>query len=213
MPRGTYRNPRMVKPGEKYGKLTILEHIDEYHSTGSYQSKCVCDCGTECIRVDSWMVSGHQNSCGCGQGKRPGRHGKARTVEYKIWDGMIQRCTNPNSTAWDDYGGRGIKVCDRWLDFVNFYEDVGKRPPVHTIGRINNDGNYEPGNVEWQTVKQQNCNTRYSHKLTYNNKTLTIAEWCELTGITQSALYQRIYYGWTVDRALTEPVRKKNKQQ
>lgn len=90
------------------------------------------------------------------------RHGLWKTKEYGIWNAMRQRCTNPNSQKWKHYGGRGIKVCDEWLkSFIPFYEHIGPKPgPEYSLDRINNDGNYEPGNVRWATIYQQNNNTR-----------------------------------------------------
>ena len=94
------------------------------------------------------------------------RHGFWKTKEYSIWNAMRQRCTNPNSQRWKHYGGRGIKVCDEWLkSFVSFYEHIGPKPgPEYSLDRINNDGNYEPGNVRWATIIQQANNQRRNRK-------------------------------------------------
>lgn len=89
------------------------------------------------------------------------RHGESESPEYKSWEMMIQRCTNPNYSAFRYYGHRGITICERWLDFTNFLSDMGKRPTSkHTLGRKDNDGNYEPNNCEWQTRAQQSQNSR-----------------------------------------------------
>ncbi len=190
--------------------LTLILHIEE-RKWRSLQSVFRCDCGVEITHIDSCVKFGKVTSCGCQIGRHE-RHGMARSPEYKNWDAMMQRCLNSKCKDYPQYGGRGIKIHEPWRDFVNFYRYMGNRPTKkHTLGRVDNDGNYEPGNVEWQTPAQQNVNTRGNHMLTYNGETLTISQWCEKTGIPQSALYQRIYYGWSVDKALTQPVRQKKK--
>lgn len=90
------------------------------------------------------------------------RHGMHNTPIYRVWEAMIQRCTNPNNARWADYGGRGITVADRWRDFVNFYADMGPRPDGLTLDRIDVNGNYEPGNCRWATYKEQRANVRPS---------------------------------------------------
>lgn len=95
------------------------------------------------------------------------RHGRSRMPEYFAWKNVIYRCTNPSSSVYKYYGGRGIAVCDRWKDFDNFLADVGPRPSVkHSIDRIDNDGNYEPGNVRWATKKVQMNNKRQANQFT-----------------------------------------------
>ncbi len=90
------------------------------------------------------------------------KHAMSYKREYFTWSSMLQRCTNPNHPKWKDYGGRGIRVCDRWLNFNNFYEDTGDKPDGLEIDRIDNEGNYEPGNVKWSTRSEQMLNTRRS---------------------------------------------------
>ena len=120
---------------------------------------------------------------------------------------MKSRCLNPKSQQYHNYGGRGIKVCDRWQRFENFYADMGDRPSAqHTLDRRDNDRGYEPGNCEWRTYTQQNNNTRRSHRLTHNGETHTIAEWAAILGVPKQRLVNRITtYGWSAERALTEP--------
>jgi len=131
--------------------------------------------------------------------------------EYSIWMNLRARCNNPKNNRYDSYGARGIKVCDRWMaDFVNFLEDMGRRPSkAHSIDRIDNDGNYEPGNCRWATRKEQCRNRRSSRFLEFNGQVKTAAEWAEEVGIEQSTLNLRLKYGWSVERALTQPLRGK----
>lgn len=112
---------------------------------------------------------------------------------------------NPKSASYPNYGGRGIKVCERWMDFDNFLADMGERPEGLEIDRKDNDGNYEPGNCRWATIKQQCNNTRYNHKITYNGKTLNLVEWASVLGMKKGTLGNRLKRGWSIERALTTP--------
>lgn len=131
--------------------------------------------------------------------------------EYNTWHLMIQRCKNKNATAYDRYGGRGIKICDRWLGmygFRNFYEDMGSRPEGYTLDRIDNDGDYCPENCRWATSKTQNRNRSNNALITYNGETKTLKEWSEILGLSYGMLVMRhCKYGWTGDR-LFQPARK-----
>jgi len=108
----------------------------------------------------------------------------SRTNEYSIWSKIVTRCTNPETKDYPKYGGRGIQICDRWRDFANFFADVGHRPSLqHSLDRINNNGNYEPGNVRWATAKEQARNRRGNHLVCLNGKVMTKAEALELIKI------------------------------
>jgi hypothetical protein len=136
----------------------------------------------------------------------------SRTREFRIWNLMIQRCTNPGNGNYHYYGGRGIRVCDRWREsFGDFLADIGRAPsPGHTIDRIDNDGDYEPGNCRWATQSQQARNTRANHFVTHRGRTQTVIEWCEETGIKKNCLLTRLRRGWSAEKALTAPVQEKN---
>jgi hypothetical protein len=124
---------------------------------------------------------------------------------------MIARCTRVTGADYPDYGGRGIRVCDAWVNsFDAFLADVGPKPgPEYSIDRINNDGNYEPGNVRWATVIQQAGNKRNTSRLTLGGTTLSVPKWSERTGIGRAVIWSRLTrLGWSVERALTTPVRK-----
>ena len=135
-----------------------------------------------------------------------GKHGMNGTPERRIWLGVKARCNNPSYSGYKNYGGRGIKICDRWRVFANFLEDMGSRPsPAHSIERINNNGHYEPGNCKWATRIEQNRNSRQNVKLTHNGQTMTAAEWADKLGIKHTTLYERIRKGFPVEAAPINP--------
>lgn len=124
---------------------------------------------------------------------------------------MRQRCSDPNHVDAHNYLGRGITVCDRWQSsFANFLADMGRRPsPRHTIDRIDNDKGYSPENCRWATPAEQGLNRRGNRRLTYRDETLTLTEWAHRVGLSRDVLKARLALGWSIDRALTEPSRKK----
>lgn len=140
------------------------------------------------------------------------KHGLSRTPEYRAWQTMRLRCTNPNNAAWPSYGGRGITVCEAWRDSpTQFYLDMGPKPsPLHEIDRIDNDGPYSPENCRWVLRKANDRNRRSNRHLTHAGETLTVAEWAERTGIGSGLIFHRIKSGWPVERILTTPARPKS---
>lgn len=140
-------------------------------------------------------------------------HGMSREWIYYIWQTMIQRCENPKAANYKRYGGRGILVCPRWHDsFLAFVEDVGDRPSLdHTIDRIDNDGNYEPGNVRWATKLQQAANRCTSVRLTAFGRTEHVSEWARILGINEHVLYYRIKQGRTPEQILGTPPESRTK--
>ena len=131
--------------------------------------------------------------------------GGARSSTHSCWTELNARCRNTKHRQWRQYGGRGIRVCERWRKFENFLADMGERPEGMTLDRINNDGNYEPGNCRWATQAAQTRNYSRNHMLTHRGLTLCMTEWAELLGITRSAIWQRLKRGWSVERALSKP--------
>ena len=150
--------------GSRFGRLTV---VSEARRDNSHRYlNCKCDCGSERVVTANNLRRGHSKSCGCMaremSGGRVRTHGKTGSAEYRIWHNMKVRCLSPKSVAFKDYGGRGIRIHQPWVDsFAQFLADVGSRPdPSLTLDRINNDGNYEPGNVQWATRSQQARNRR-----------------------------------------------------
>lgn len=136
------------------------------------------------------------------------RHGYAKvgsvSPTYKVWQGMKKRCQDKNSDRYPFYGGRGIKVCERWELFENFLADMGERPKGKTLERIDNSGDYTPENVKWATRQEQANNRRSSRLLSYNGEVKTTTEWSRITGVNAGTIHSRLKRGWEVGRALTE---------
>jgi hypothetical protein len=118
---------------------------------------------------------------------------------------MISRCTSPKTSGFQDYGGRGIRVCDEWFTFTNFFRDMGFRPFNSSLDRINNDGNYEPGNCRWASRLEQANNTRFNHRITFKGETKTVAQWSRHFGYSRNLIMTRIRRGWPLEKAFTEP--------
>lgn len=134
-------------------------------------------------------------------------HGMSKTTEYTSWRSMIARCYYPKDTEWDNYGGRGIKVCDKWRNsFTAFYEDMGSKSKGMTLERINTNGDYEPGNCRWATWREQANNKRTNRLITYEGKTKTVAQWSRETGIANINITDRLKRGWSIHDAFTTPV-------
>jgi len=130
------------------------------------------------------------------------------TPEYTVWNNIRQRCTNRGAHNFKFYGGRGIRVCDRWRrSFKAFLADVGTRPgPGYSLDRIDNARGYEPGNVAWRSMKEQSRNTRRNRVIEFRGERMCVAAWAERIGMPQIALLKRLRRGWTVEQALTLPL-------
>lgn len=130
-------------------------------------------------------------------------HSYEKTRVWRIWYGMLERCRRPTNTVFKFYGGRGIKVCERWQVFDNFLADMGEPPLGMTLEREKTDGDYEPSNCRWATMKEQQRNRRNTHWLTFDGRTQAMSAWAEEAGVPYKTLWMRVVkYGWTVERAL-----------
>jgi hypothetical protein len=206
---------------QTFGRLTTIGPkfrlpIGNQNKKASYQV-CRCDCGSVGV-FDCWCLKrATTRSCGClnlevAKNKFT-KHGMHKSAEYKCWKGMVQRCVNPKASHYMDYGGRGIRVCDRWREpngrgFMNFFEDMQKRPPNTEIDREDNDGHYTPDNCRWATRQEQSRNKRSTVHITYKGKTQCMADWADELGIRRLTLWARIKKGWPIEEALTTPIRK-----
>jgi hypothetical protein len=153
--------------GKRFGRLTVIERAENHGKLPMW--RCLCDCGKEIKVLGCNLRTNHTQSCGCAQkdlvAKRSVTHGMSSNPLYAVWNTMRQRCTNPNNHKYSNYGARGVRVCEDWLNsFDSFYSYVSKLPHFgeagYSLDRIENDGNYEPGNVRWATMTEQNNNRR-----------------------------------------------------
>lgn len=199
--------------GQMLGNIMFIKELPEKISSikrGTVKYRVgvfKCFCGKEFERditsVKRQIGTARIVSCGCGKGVLSKRHGYSsrgggKRLEYRIWCAMKARCNNPNSDRYHRYGGRGIKVCERWNKFENFIEDMKDAPSNrHSIDRINNEGNYEPSNCKWSTNTEQVNNTCRNVFIEFNGERLTLAQWARKTGIPWYRLRFRLVSGYT----------------
>ncbi len=200
---------------KKFNRLTVLSYIKD--------SKwlCKCICGKLSIAKSYDIRTSIVVSCGCYKAEKAKethtKHGHTNketgiTATYRSWDGMIQRCTNENNKAYNNYGGRGIIVCKQWLKFNQFLIDMGEKPKGrYSLERVNNDGNYEPTNCKWILLSKQHNNKRTNFLITYKNKTQTLSQWANQLNMHRGTLRNRIVRSkWTIKKAFETPI-KRNK--
>lgn len=191
--------PKKPLESDRYGRLSVLKSVK-----GGWL--CQCDCGNETIVAGSHLREGRVVSCGCYHAERQHEatrtHGMTGTPGYDSWVAMRQRCTNPDRADWKNYGGRGIRICEAWDDFARFIADMGAPEPGQTIERVDNNGNYEPGNCRWATRTEQTRNTRRTRLLTINGTTKPLVTWCEDLGVPYWTAHARLRRGATPEEAL-----------
>lgn len=191
----------------KFNRWTVVARALSNTSHGHPKWVCFCDCGKAKEVSGSDLKSGKSKSCGCLSielvKKREITHNMSKSPEFSIWAGILSRCNNPNSSSYMFYGGRGIRCCDRWIKFENFFEDMGNRPSKeHSIERINLNGDYTPENCKWATKTEQSRNRRNNKFLTINGKTKILQDWLSDFGIKKGTYYARLKRGWSEQRAL-----------
>ena len=200
---------------QRFGRLKVVSRAKN-NRWGQARWNCVCDCGTKITTNANSLRLGVSKSCGC-RNKGPTAekyrtHGMSTTRTYYIWNGIMQRCYNKNRVAYPNYGGRGIRVCDRWRhSFKNFYEDIGPIEEPLTIDRINNDGDYTPDNTRLITKYEQLRNTRRNLYITHpkTGETMCAADWSRRLEGCLLLVAGRIFHGWTPEEAITTPVGEK----
>lgn len=198
--------------GQVFDRWTVISSAERKYGRSAWW--CRCECGTERIVVESSLQRGISGSCGCRtreatakRNRQNATHGLTGTPVYHAWRSMIKRCYRPNTKCYANYGGRGIKVCDRWMEFQNFADDMGPKPtPLHSLDREDNGGDYESGNCRWATPKMQMRNTRATRRVEWHDKMYVLPELAELYGLSRRRLGERLRAGWDMKRALTEPV-------
>lgn len=214
-----------LSQGQRFGRLTVigLDHQEEYHRKDgqkefSYFYKLKCDCGNIIIREKKNLARGFIKSCGClakeVSSKMLITHGKTNTRLFNIWQSMKIRCFVKTEKVYQNYGARGITVCNEWKDdFMSFYNwaiNNGYKKDL-SIDRIDNNGNYEPNNCRWVDAKVQARNTRQNINITYNGKTQCISAWAEELNIKKEILYWRFKKNWNIEKIFTTPIRHKRK--
>lgn len=201
--------------GHRFGRLIVIKQTSKTKRGQSrWLCQCNCDLEKKIIVLGYNLKNGHTQSCGCLQKEklteRSTKHGySGNNKTYRSWDGMIQRCTNPNNKKYPIYGGRGITICKRWRNsFEDFLKDMGEHPsPGYSLERINNDKGYYKKNCRWATPKEQARNRRNNHLVTCFGKLQCIAAWSEETGISKNTILWRLNNGWSPEKALTTPVK------
>lgn len=201
------RNQYIDETGKKYGKLRVLGYYGSCKNGGAL-FECECNCGGKVIVLGRYLRTGHTQSCGCLLNKpaKNRTHGKAGTSEYSRWLNMKSRCYNKNNPNYKNYGERGISVCAEWKNnFEAFVRDMGPCPNrKSTIDRIDNDGNYEPGNCRWTTRTEQARNKRTSLLIEFGGQTKSLMEWAKDLGIDYKTMHRRIHgLKWDINKALS----------
>lgn len=202
------------RTGQVFGRLRVIEFAGTTGGkTGRKRSvwRCQCDCGNITLVKSDSMKCGNTFSCGCLNTEltkaRSTEHGMTYSPTWKCWNAMIGRCYVTSHTSYPRYGARGIIVCDRWRhSFSNFLDDMGERPTLrHTVDRRENSLGYSPENCGWATYKEQNRNKSNNHRLTIGDRTMTIVEWSEESGVRNTRICSRIRAGWSPERAVFTP--------
>jgi hypothetical protein len=224
------RDHSILKVGQRFTRLVIVSQpivtpnpCEKSPRRNTFSYRCLCDCGNESVVICHKLTHERTRSCGCLRDDVPRdqirslsrKHGflaggGKRPPEYGVWCGMKRRCYNEADKDYSRYGGRGIRICDRWRDsFAAFYEDIGPRPsPAYQVERDDNNGPYSPDNCRWATAKEQAENKRSNVFLEHDGKRLTIAEWARVTGIGETTIGARLRLGWPAAAALSTPVDK-----
>ncbi len=201
----------LPKVGDQFGRLTATGRLKRIN--GRIHAECACLCGfaLRFYKINN-LSHGYTKSCGCLQTTLRWKHGNTQgdhqTPEYKSWACMKTRCLNSKTKAYPNYGGRGIKVCDRWADsFPSFLADMGPRPgPDYSLDRYpDNNGDYTPGNVRWATRNEQRRNSRQNIFLTINGETRCLTDWANIAGVAGPTLSGRVKRNWPVSELLSPP--------
>jgi len=198
-------------------RLTFIKKINNRDNHGHKRGLYQCSCGNILEVNISSVNTNNTKSCGCLNlekiKERNFKHGKNRTKKHRTWQNIKTRCLNKSRKYYKHYGGRGITICEKWLNFEGFDEDMPDPPgEEYQIERINNNGNYEKSNCKWATRKEESRNKRTNINITYNGKTQILADWAEEFNINPGVLRYRLKNGWDIEKALTFQVKIGNNQ-
>ena len=195
--------------GERFNKLTYIKPAGTIKNKTFWEMKCECGSAFRARAID--VKNGHTRSCGCLHRemliKRNTKHGnslrKRQTSTYISWKAMLHRCYNRKNPGYNNYGGRGIVVCERWKSFINFFSDMGERPTGMSLDRIDNNKIYMPGNCRWATAREQCENTRVACRVNILGDVYTNRQLAEIIGISQSGMLRRIKSNKSVGEILS----------
>jgi len=201
--------------GRKFGRLTAIKDAGR-DTRGRVLWSCECDCGKEAIVLAERLRNGDTKSCGCLHTERAYQinrtHGLYRDIAggrsklYLVWMEMKQRCINPNNKSYQNYGGRGIRICNEWMNYQAFHDwamSIGYKEGL-SIDRIDNDGDYKPSNCRWVSRYIQSRNTRKNRMLTFNGVMHPLVAWAEIIGIHPKTLSMRLKNGWPTEKLLSQ---------
>lgn len=204
---------KKILTGLSFGKLVVIRQAPTHKTPGGTkitQWECVCVCGKIVIVGSQKLRKGHTKSCGCWTNnfisEANTKHGMKGSGTYTSWSAMVQRCTNPNNPNWKHYGGRGITVCDEWLNFEIFYEDMGERPVGLKLDRKDNEKGYYKENCQWATQTEQVRNRRNRKEFTVHGFTGSVSELGLKFGIDSSVIKSRLSRDWDVEKAFITPL-------
>jgi hypothetical protein len=194
--------------GQRYGRLIARDFVRR-DSRGNQYWSFQCDCGGEIVTQAGNARREHTKSCGCLAHEKRTIHGMYGSPEYWVWRGMLRRCQDRGEPAFGRYGARGIKVCESWQSFASFYADMGPRPsPKHSIDRHpDQNGDYRKDNCRWATQREQMRNCSSNHIVEYRGQRMSLIEACEISGLSERAVRNRIRRGWPVALALSAPIK------
>ena len=217
--------------GRTFGRLIVISDSGKRAKDGTIYWSCRCECGNILDVYSKSLTNGKTRSCGClnmdslrangkeaikhirqwmKKNKHPSvTHGKTNSKEYVSWIKLKSRCENPNDIRYDLYGKRGIKVCERWKKFEEFYADMGSCPDGFSIDRIDNEKDYYPENCRWATKSQQQRNKRNNRKIEAFGEVKLLCEWSNKFGISPSTIFHRLKNNWSTEDAVSKPVRSK----
>jgi hypothetical protein len=189
--------------GKRFARLFVIKRVGA--KRGRSMWLCACDCGNQTVKVGLEIKSGRTKSCGCWQRSLRLIHGMTRTTEYQTRRAMIARCHSPKSSSYARYGGRGIRVCQRWLDsFQNFLNDMGKKPhPNLSLERVDNTKGYSKDNCVWATASEQQNNRRVNRIIEFNGESHTATQWSRILGIGKGTIFSRLKRGMPVEMVLS----------
>lgn len=191
---------------QKFGKLTVIRRVLNPNAKHGTYWECRCECGGVVVARGDALKGGYRKSCRCLYGESHSTHGMTNTPEFRAWTEMLRRCSDQNRNTWHLYGGRGIRVCKRWVtSFEAFYVDMGERPSAkHSLDRIKVNGNYTPENCRWATKVEQQNNMRRNKRVNFCGRIMTLHEAMILSGcqLSKNKVRGRLNCGWDIKKAL-----------